>query len=320
MARPRTFTNPVHAGYFADPFVLRHDGRYYAYGTNEADPSGEAFEVLRSDDLVQWTRLGRALPAVDGLAVEDHWAPEVAERDGTFYMYFSAGVEDRDHHLRVALADRPEGPFRYDGRVLTPGERFAIDAHPFRDDDGQWYLYYARDLLEGERVGTSLVVDRLVDMQHLQGEPVPVLSASADWQLFLRRRSMYGSVYDWYTLEGPFVVKRLGRYWCLYSGGAWTGPGYGVSYAVSDSPLGPFVEPLTDGPALLRSRPGQLEGPGHNSIAMGPDGNDYLVYHAWDGAHTARRMCIDRVEWTADGPRTAGPTAGPQPVPSAGPD
>ncbi len=233
------------------------------------------------------------------------------------YLYYSAGVEDRGHALRVAVSEMPEGPFRHTGGILTPDEPFAIDPHPFRDDDGTWYLYYARDRLEGERVGTSLVVDRLVDMVGLAGEPVPVLTATADWQLFQRERPMYGAIYDWYTLEGPFVVKRLGRYWCLYSGGAWTSTDYGVSFAVADSPLGPFSESDVTGPALLRSLPGQLEGPGHCSVVVvGADGQDYLVYHAWDPDHRARRMCIDRQEWTVDGPRTNGPTAEPQPVPA----
>jgi beta-xylosidase len=314
-----TFTNPVYPGYFADPFVLRHDDAYYAYGTNTVDRSPDAFEVLRSVDLVHWTLLGRALPCVDTLDVRDHWAPEVAERDGRFYLYFSVGVKDRDHSIRVAVSDRPDGPFEITGDALTPNERFAIDAHPFRDDNGEWYLYYARDVLEGERVGTSLVVDRLVDMTRLAGRPVAVLGATADWQLFQRGRSMYGKTYDWYTLEGPFVVKRHGRYWCLYSGGAWTSAGYGVSYAVADSPVGPFIEPDSPGPALLRSRPGVLEGPGHCSVVVAPDGSDYVVYHAWDPQHTARRMCIDRLDWTPDGPRTDGPTAEPQPVPKPDP-
>jgi GH43 family beta-xylosidase len=171
-------------------------------------------------------------------------------------------------------------------------------------------------VLDGTRVGTSIAVDRLVEMDRLAGQPMPVLLATADWQLFRTQREMYGAVYDWHTLEGPFVVKRQGRYWCLYSGGAWTNATYGVSYGVADAPLGPFREPqAAEGPALLRSRPGELEGPGHNSVVRGPDGEDYLVYHAWDPAHTSRRMCIDRLEWTADGPRTGGPTAAPQPVP-----
>ena len=318
MPETPTFTNPVHPGYFADPFVLRHADRYYAYGTNTLEKSGAAFEILRSTDLVHWKSIGRAVETVDGLAVPDHWAPEVAVHDGMFYMYFSAGVDDRDHRLRVATADRPEGPYQHVPGVLTPNVPFAIDPHPFRDDDGTWYLFYATDVLDGERVGTSLMVDRLVEMTRLAGEPVVVLRATAAWQLFQAERAMYGGVYDWYTLEGPFVVKRLGRYWCLYSGGAWTGADYGVSYAVAGSPLGPFVEPDIDGPALLRSRPGALEGPGHNSVVVGPDGEDFLVYHAWDAGHTARRMCIDRLEWTHDGPRTAGPTIAPQPIPVSG--
>jgi beta-xylosidase len=311
-----TFTNPVYPGSFADPFVLRHDGWYYAYGTDVRADSRLAFEVLRSRDLVAWNSLGRCLADLVRPS-RDYWAPEVAVDDGRFHLYYSVGVEDRDHRLRVATARRPEGPFVDSGRVLTPDERFAIDASPFRDDDGQWYLFYARDRLEGERVGTSLVVDRLVDMHALAGDPVPVLSATKDWQLFRAQREMYGQVYDWYTLEGPFVVKRFGRYWCFYSGGAWTGPGYGVSWAVADSPLGPWTEPPGDGPALLRTRAGIVEGPGHNSIVVGPDGEDWIVYHAWDPKRTMRRMCIDRLEWTADGPRTAGPTTDPQPVPGA---
>ncbi len=310
-----TFTNPVYPRYFADPFVLAHGGWYYAYGTSVVEANGRVFEILRSSDLVTWTSLGYALDAVDGLPAADHWAPEVAEHDGRFYLYFSSGPDDVGHRIRVAASGRPEGPFRYDGTVLTPEDSFAIDAHPFRDDDGRWYLYYARDVLEGDRVGTSLAVDRLVSMDRLAGEPVSVLRATADWQLYLPQRPMYGSVYDWHTLEGPFVVKRLGRYWCLYSGGRWTSADYGLSYAVADSPLGPFDEPDVGGPALLRSRPGELEGPGHASVAVAPDGADYLVYHAWDPAQTARRMCIDRLEWTSHGPHTNGPTVQPQPVP-----
>lgn len=317
MSPPGTFTNPVYDGAFADPFVLEHRGRYYAYGTGPGSAAGEVFEILTSTDLVTWDPVGYAMAAVDGLAPADHWAPEVVERDGRFHLYFSAGIEDREHRIRVAVADRPEGPFEPAGRVLTPSEPFAIDPHPFRDDDGQWYLYYARDVLDGSRVGTSIWVDRLVDTDRLAGTPAPVLAASADWQLFARQRRMYGSVYDWYTLEGPFVLKRGGRYWCFYSGGAWTNESYGVSYGVADGPLGPFIEPSIGGPALLRSRAGEVEGPGHNSVIRGPDGRDYLVYHAWDPARTARRMFIDRLEWTADGPRTGGPTTGPQGIPAA---
>lgn len=315
-ARPRTYTNPVYPHYFADPFVLRRGGDYYAYGTSgRPHESGRAFEVLHSRDLMHWTPLGGALEPLADENAREYWAPEVAYHDGQFYMYYSAGVGDRGHQLRVALAERPEGPFRDAGVILTPDDPFTIDASPFQDEDGQWYLYYARDFLDGDRVGTALAVDRLEGMTRLAGEPRTVLRASNDWQIFRQNREMYGAVYDWYTLEGPFVVKRDGRYYCFYSGGAWEEPNYGVSWAVADHPLGPWTEPQTDGPGLLRSVPGQVIGPGHNSVVTGPDGRDYLVYHAWDPEKTARRMCIDAIEWTPDGPRVDGPSFAPRPAP-----
>jgi len=309
-----TYTNPVHDGYFADPAVLRVADEYWAYGTGSA-PGGRPFQVLRSVDLVHWEPVGGALEPYATSGGQDCWAPEVAVDGGTFYLYYSVGVGDRSHRLRVAIADDPAGPFVDSGRLLTPRERFAIDPHPFRDFDGQWYLYYARDVLDGERVGTALAVDRLVDMTTLAGDPRPVLRASADWQLFEAQRAIYGGVHDWYTLEGPFVVARAGRYFCFYSGGRWDGSGYGVSYAAADHPLGPFTEPVTEGPAVLRTVPGAVLGPGHNVVVTADDGSDYLVYHAWDPAGTARRMCIDRLEWDLDGPCATTPTTTPQPVP-----
>jgi GH43 family beta-xylosidase len=229
-------------------------------------------------------------------------------------MYYSAGRRDRGHLLRVAVADAPEGPFVDQGVVLTPDERFAIDPHPFRDEDGQWYLFYAHDVLDGDRIGTTVAVDRMTSMTRLEGDPRTLLRASADWQLFRRRREMYGRVADWYTLEGPFVLRRDDRYFLLYSGGAWEEPGYGVAYAVADAPLGPYREPVT-GPAVLQTVPGVVLGPGHNSAVTTPAGEDWIVYHAWDPGRTARRMCIDRLVWGPDGPERSGPSTGPRPAP-----
>jgi beta-xylosidase len=295
--------------------VLRVGDHYIAYGTG-AVVSGRPFEVLRSDDLVHWRTVGGALEPLREEWATDYWAPEVAAAEGRYFMYYSAGTGDKRHLLRVATAGAPEGPFADEGIVLTPDELFAIDAHPFRDDDGQWYLYYARDVLEGERVGTTVAVDRMLDMTRLEGRPRTLLTPSDDWQLNRRAREIYDRVVDWHTIEGPFVVKRDGRYHLLYSAGAWQEPGYGVSYAVADHPLGPFTEPAT-GPVVLQTVPGRVLGPGHNSLVEGPDGADWIVYHAWDARQTARRMCIDRLVWGPDGPERSGPSWEPQLSPAA---
>ncbi|HEV2092923.1 MAG TPA: glycoside hydrolase family 43 protein, partial [Rubrobacter sp.] len=313
-----TYTNPVYDGYLGDPFVLKHNGEYYAYGTV---PLGElAVPVLHSRNLVDWRPLGKALSLHDD-AFEALWAPEVAYDNGTFYMYYSAGGEEgQGHQLRVALASSPAGPFEDSGAVLTPDDPFTIDAHPFRDEDGRWYLYYCRDFLDPDaegRVGTGIVVDRLVDMTRLAGERRPVVRPHADWQLYERQREWYGRVWDWYTVEGPFVRKHEGRYYCLYSGGAWREPNYGVSHVVAHHPMGPFDRRAeTEGPDILRTRPQKVVGPGHASVVLAPDNaREYLVYHAWDRAHKSRQMRIDPLTWEGKAPSSTGPTLDPQPAP-----
>lgn len=294
---------PVYQGSFADPFVLRVGEDYYAYGTGGL-VEGRAFEVLTSRDLQSWRRLGGALEPLTGPGEPlDYWAPEVAECGGLFYLYFSAGRGDVGHQVRVAVAETPAGPFRDQGLVLTSDELFAIDASPFRDDDGAWYLYYAADVLEGARVGTMLAGARLVGMTAIAERVRPLLRPRADWQLYQRQREMYGQVYDWHTLEGPFVVRRQDRYWLFFSTGSWQGEGYAISYAVADAPLGPFSEPPGDHPSLLQGEPEKLNGPGHCSVVIGPDGGDYLVYHAWNAEATARQMHVEPLSWTPQGPR-----------------
>ena len=313
------YTNPVYPEIMADPFVLRHEGQYYAYGTAPGAADGRQFPVLRSPDLVHWESLGHALVPPGGT---DFWAPEVVFNAGQFYMYYSAqGIDGRDHQLRVAVSDQPQGPFIDSGVVLVPEQPFSIDAHPFCDSDGQWYLYYSVDFLELEgdhRVGTGIVVDRMLDMTTLAGAPVTVARPHADWHLFLAGRSMYGAVYDWHTVEGASVLRHQGRYYCFYSGGAWERENYGLSYVVADHPMGPYSRPAPEHAApLMRSVPGSVIGPGHNSFTEGPDGQTWIVYHAWDPAMTGRRMCIDRLRWDGAQPVTDGPTWTEQGAPVA---
>ncbi len=307
-----TFRNPLYERNFADPFVLKHNGRYYAYGT----PGRGGIPVLRSTSLVTWEDAGLVTPAPEaGLA---HWAPEVAYDNGQFFLYHSTGGQEGEgHRLRVVGGASPTGPFDVDFGLLDPEDPFTIDAHPFRDDDGQWYLFYSRDFLDGEPVGTGIVVDRLMNMTELAGERAVVLRPHAEWHLFERQRRWYDRVWDWYTVEGPFVRKYEGRYWCFYSGGAWKNKNYGISSAVAEHPMGPY-EPVVaaDTADVLRTVPGKVIGPGHGSVAVAPDNvTEYLLYHAWDLGHTGRFLHADRLDWEAGRPQSPGPSTEPQPAP-----
>jgi GH43 family beta-xylosidase len=321
MNTPHTFRNPVYPAPFADPFVLRHDGWYYAYGTGPGAADGMQIPLLRSRDLVTWEALGHALMPTGAV---DYWAPEVAFDGSHFYMYYSSGAapEGVDQQLRVALADTPAGPFVDSGKLLVPDQPFSIDAHPFCDADGAWYLFYCIDFLApdgDQRSGTGIVVDRLLDMTTLAHAPRVVVRPHEDWHLFRKDRSMGGATLDWHTVEGAAVQRHEGRYYCFYSGGAWERDNYGISWVVADHPLGPYRRPDGGGRALLMRTPqgGALLGPGHNSFTVAPDGcASWIVYHAWDPARSARRLCIDRLDWQDGHPSTPGPTWTPQPAPT----
>jgi GH43 family beta-xylosidase len=231
-------------------------------------------------------------------------------------MFFSSAPEGRDelHRLRVATADDPQGPFHDAGEVMPEDEGFCIDAHPFRDPkDGQWYLFFAKDFFEA-RTGTGLAVTKLQPDLLRAAEPSrAVLSANDDWQIYERNRTHYGRRWAaWHTVEGPCVVEHDGQYYCFYSGGNWQTHEYGVSFAVARHPLGPWHHAAETGPVVLREKRGQALGPGHNSYVITREGIEILVYHAWDPARKARRMCIDRLDWTDQGPRCRGPTVTPQ--------
>lgn len=189
------------------------------------------------------------------------------------------------------------------------GVAFAIDAHPFQDTDGQWWLFYARDFLDeagGCHAGTGIVCDRLLDMSRLAGAERLVLRPRHHWTLFQAQRTMYGKTWDWHTIEGPCVVVHDGRYYCFYSGACFGNASYGVDYVSAETIAGPWSDAGGEaGPRVLHSIPGVVLGPGHNSCFMGPHGHEYLAYHAWDAAQSARRMHIDRLIWTAAGPRCA---------------
>lgn len=318
----RNHNNPVYGSHFADPFVWKCGDMYYAIGTGALEASGQAlgkmFPVLQSADFFQWKFASNALVKPDEDLGGQFWGPEVACANGMFHLYYSVGRDDQHHQLRVALSDSPQGPYRDCGKGLTDPDScpFATDPHPFQDEDGQCYLFYARHFLDSShqaRPGTALVVTPMKSMVELaKGEKV-VLRARSDWQRFQAERRVGDKVWDWHTLEGPCVRKHEGRYYCFFSSGRWTAENYGVDYGVADQVMGPYSDKGNEaGPRVLKTLPNQVIGPGHNSIVTGPDGEtEYIVYHAWDKDMKTRQMFIDRLNWTSEGPRCDGPTWGP---------
>jgi beta-xylosidase len=188
VSQARTYTNPVYSGSMPDPSVIRYQGFYYAFGTTGGarTPHGRIFTALRSRDLVDWETPGGALVPPSTNRRVQYWAPEVTHNGDTFYLYYSmGGIEPEKFEIRIATSPRPKGPYVDIGHQLVDCEsnRFTIDPFPFRDDDGQWHFFYARNFANsalGEHPGTPIAVDRLIDMTSLAGDfPLPTTRIKA---------------------------------------------------------------------------------------------------------------------------------------------
>ncbi|MEJ7789237.1 MAG: family 43 glycosylhydrolase [Thermoleophilaceae bacterium] len=337
---PFGYRNPV-APSSPDPMVLRVGAEnpvYYAFST------GEGFPISRSTDLVRWEPVGRAMnvrPAWSHQTGEYHpWAPSVIERAGRcpnarrgtscfvlFYTALHASFAPGPQELNcvgVATSPYPTGPYTdlgpledlartrdSVGRPLGCGDDRGfsnIDPAPFVDpDSGNAYLYLSTAVACNQPTGLCESVREL-----------GVVPLSADFltaagpreKLFSADRGNWEEAPFAPVVENPWMEKRDGTYLLLYSGGDYTGP-YGMGYATSSSPTGPFVK-APQNPFLREQSPALSVGGG--MVVTGPNGGDWLAYHGRDEPNGPRTLRIDPLLFAGGGLLSTGPTTTEQPL------
>lgn len=273
--------NPVIPGYFADPTIKKFGDTYYMYATT--DGSGAGFgpaQVWTSKDFVNWTLMPMNWP-------DSHWiwAPDVIRHtDGRYYYFYCQPCI-----IHCGVSETPRGPWKNilgeSEAVLVP-DRFVtnaitLDGQTFVDDDGSVYLYWGTwGIYKGFGCGA--------------GKMTPDLKGFTETRLIPNTEAV-----DFF--EAPFVLKRNGIYYFMYSSGSCHDHTYRVQYATSDHPLGPYEY---KGCILETNEDGTVHGPGHHSILK--EGDDYyIVYHRHDNPHSNRgfhrQLCMDKMEFEADG-------------------
>lgn len=280
--------NPVFQGWYADPEAAVLDGQYWIFPTTSAPYDRQTrFDAFSSPDLVHWTRHPDVLDATAvRWARRAMWAPAMVAREGKYYFFFSANDIHHDGEaggIGVAVADDPAGPYRdLLGKPLIDTFHHGaqpIDQYVFHDTDGRYYILYGG-------WGHANIARLRDDFTGL----VPFDDGTT-----FKEITPKGYV------EGPFMFKRRGIYYLMWSEGGWTGPDYSVAYAMARSPLGPFRRIGR----ILQQDPRIGTGAGHHSLLHVPgDRNWYIVYHRrplgeTDANH--RVVCIDRMEFDADG-------------------
>lgn len=280
-------SNPVFDGWYADPEGIIYDDTYWIYPTWSDEYERQTFiDCFSSKDLVKWTRHHAVIDTTEvKWAKKCMWAPAVLRKDNKYYLFFGANDvhEGETGGIGVGISDRPEGPYKdLIGRPLindiVNGAQ-PIDQYVFRDDDGTYYMYYGG-------WGHCNIVKLNDDFTAL----VPFPDGE-----------MYKEVTPQSYVEGPFMFKRDGKYYFMWSEGGWGGPDYRVAYAIADSPFGPFER---EG-VILQQDDEIATGAGHHSVIHIPGTEEYyIVYHRRPAGETARDFrvtCIDRMEFTPDG-------------------
>jgi hypothetical protein len=316
-ARPVVFGEPLVRHIFtADPSAHVFEGRIYIYPshdietgvapTDEGDHFGMVdYHVLSLGDFEgPVVDHGPVLHLKDvPWASQQLWAPDAAEKNGTYYLFFPAKDRSGIFRIGVATSRSPAGPFL--ARPEPIAGSYSIDPCAFIDDDGTAYLYFggiwggqlerwqsgkytpgasgpAPDApalrprvarLDAEMTGFAGGVSEL---SIVDAAGAPLLAGDTERRFF----------------EASWMHKHRGTYYFSYS----TGDTHYLAYATSQSPLGPF----TYRGHLLEPVVGWTT---HHSIVEFR-GRHYLFYHdstLSEGVTHLRCVKVAEIVYEADG-------------------
>lgn len=292
-ADPELFLNQplVTDIYTADPSAHVFNGKIYVYPSHDVDTGittdgeGDKFD-MKDYRVLSMDSVGGPVTVHDAaLKLEDVpwasrqlWAPDAAEKDGKFFLFFPAKNKEGIFQIGVATGDSPTGPFKAEPEPIKGS--FSVDPAVFKDDDGAYYMYFggiwggqlqrwaSGSYVEEDKYPASNEpaltpkVARMSDdllqfaeapknVEIIDGGGVPLLGTDTNRRFF----------------EAAWVHKFNGKYYLSYS----TGDTHYIAYAIGDTPYGPFTyKGIVLTPVLGWTN--------HHSITQ-HDGKWYLFYH-----------------------------------------
>ncbi|MFT4260524.1 arabinan endo-1,5-alpha-L-arabinosidase [Microbacterium sp.] len=290
-----------------DPaFVAGEDGEAsFIYSTGNGQIADGNIQIRRSDDGAEWEYVGEVWdtkPAwiterIDG--VDNLWAPELYEHDGTWYLYYSASVFGRNDSL-IALAtnttldpDDPDYEWVDQGEVISSaGTDFnAIDPGIVEDADGRPWMSF----------GSWESGLKIVPLEWPSG-----LRADSSDPLPIADRGLVDN-----AIEAPYIVAHDGSFYLFASRGLCcrgVNSTYEIIVGRSQSVTGPYLdrnggELLDDGGTIVLGTEGDAIGPGGQSVSGG-----LLAFHWYDRAADGQfRLGLLPIVWEDGWPTVAWP-------------
>lgn len=283
-----------------DPALAKDGGTWYVYSTGNGTVADGNVQVRSSSDGRTWRYEGEvwdekpawidvAVPGVDNL-----WAPELVEHDGTWYLYYSASRFGKNSSV-IALAtnttldpDDPAYEWVDRGPVIesdSSDDFNAIDPGVATDEDGTPWMSF----------GSFWSGIRMVELAWPGG-----LRADEAEPLRLADRGAPPN-----AIEAPYLVEHDGAWFLFVSRDACcqgADSTYKIAVGRADAPTGPFVDRdgvplLEDGGTVLLETQGHRIGPGGQSVSDG-----MMALHYYDGDLNGQfQLALLPLGWDAEG-------------------
>ena len=280
-----------------DPAYVHGDGDdpHWIYSTGNGTIGDGNIQIRRSDDGGSWEYIGEVwqtkpawiTEAVEG--VDNLWAPELYEHDGTWYLYYAASTFGSGDSV-IALAtnttlDPDAADYEWVDRgevIASAGEPYnAIDPGIVEDADGNPWMAF----------GSFSSGLQIVPLQWPSG-----LRADGAEPVTIADRGMLEN-----AIEAPFIVPHDGAFYLFASRGfccRGADSTYEIIVGRADAVTGPYLDrdggALTeDGGTVVLTTDGDRIGPGGQSVAGG-----MLAFHWYDGAADGMfRLGLLPLEW-----------------------
>ncbi|MBN8866077.1 MAG: glycoside hydrolase family 43 protein [Solirubrobacterales bacterium] len=286
-----------------DPWVFRHDGRYWINYTSNGQlvyrSAPRLGALADAPERRIWPPEGQTEPADRS---QELWAPETHRVNGGWFVYYTAsgGSDDFGNHRMYVLESRtksPAGPYEFKAELALP-QPFAIDGTLLRLN-GRLYLAYSGG---PGFTPTSIYLAELSNPWTVKGLPLLISSPDYGWE-----REIFP------INEGPELLTHGNRIHIIYSA-SWCGSGLYALGRLTVSKRADLMDPATwasakyPDPVFETDASRGVFGPGHGSFFTTGGGKEFWnVYHATEeagkGCFTGglRTTRVQRFTWNRDG-------------------